>query len=37
MKKFILLLALVMTCSALPAQDETNNSKSKTLCQDRTS
>ena len=31
MKKFILLLALVMTCSALPAQDETNNSKSKTV------
>lgn len=31
MKKFILLLALVMTCSVLPAQDETNNSKSKTV------
>lgn len=31
MKKFILLIVLVITCSSLAAQEETNSSKSKTV------
>ena len=31
MKKFILLIVLVITCSSLAAQEKTNSSKSKTV------